>query len=52
MSNNREDRVQFEIKRLTAEDGAVLERVADGVFDEPIDRLRVAACAEPIEPAL
>jgi ribosomal protein S18 acetylase RimI-like enzyme len=38
----------LEIKRLTAEDAAILGRVADGVFDEPVDARRLAAyVAEP-----
>ena len=35
--------MQPEIRRLTAHDAALLERVADEVFDEPVDPARVAA---------
>ena len=35
--------MQPEIRRLTADDAALLERVADEVFDEPVDPARVAA---------
>ena len=33
----------IKIKRLTSADAAILDRVADDVFDEPIDPARVAA---------
>jgi ribosomal protein S18 acetylase RimI-like enzyme len=33
----------IEIRRLLAGDGAVLERVAEGVFDEPLDPKQIAA---------
>jgi ribosomal protein S18 acetylase RimI-like enzyme len=40
--------MQIEIKRLTAGDAAILDRVADEVFDEPVDPRRLAAyLAEP-----
>jgi len=35
--------MDIEMKRLTAEDAAILERVAEDVFDEPIDPKRLAA---------
>jgi ribosomal protein S18 acetylase RimI-like enzyme len=35
--------MQVEIRRVTAEDAAIFARVADGVFDEPIDRGRLGA---------
>ena len=38
----------IELKRLTANDAAVLDRIADDVFDEPVDAKRLAAyLAEP-----
>jgi aminoglycoside 6'-N-acetyltransferase I len=41
-------RLKIEIRRLTSADAALLDHVADGVFDEPIDAERVAAyVAEP-----
>src|SRR5262249_29143329 len=41
-------RLNIEIRRLTSSDAALLDRVAHGVFDEPIDSERVAAyVAEP-----
>jgi ribosomal protein S18 acetylase RimI-like enzyme len=40
--------MQIAITRLTADDDALLDRVADDVFDEPIDPRRLAAyLAEP-----
>jgi ribosomal protein S18 acetylase RimI-like enzyme len=40
--------MQIAITRLTADDAALLDRVADDVFDEPIDPRRLAAyLAEP-----
>jgi len=36
-------RLEIEIRRLTSNDAVLLDNVADGVFDEPIDRMRVAA---------
>ena len=38
--------MRFEIKRLTAENAAVLERIAKEVFDEPVNPKRVAAYLE------
>lgn len=38
----------IEIRRLTANDAALLDRVADDVFDEPVDATRLAVyLAEP-----
>lgn len=38
----------IEIRRLTARDASLLERVADEVFDQPVDRERLTAyLAEP-----
>jgi ribosomal protein S18 acetylase RimI-like enzyme len=40
--------MQIEFRRLTAGDAAVFDRVADDVFDEPVDPRRLAAyLAEP-----
>jgi ribosomal protein S18 acetylase RimI-like enzyme len=39
----QEQLVSLEIRRLTADEAAVLEHVAADVFDEPVDRDRLAA---------
>lgn len=40
--------MQIEIRRLTPDDAAILNRVAEDVFDEPVDPKRLAAyLAEP-----